>query len=329
MSSGSMPSSASACAPSASCSVSCLATSSASSSLSPLSTYSPASSSSSSSGSSLQLAALLLQQRQLGVLLGAHRDVLPGGHAERARGQPGHARDQDRAAVAGRPGDAHHDARGRDDAVVGAEHAGPEPVEPVVQPTLVRLVLVRPGLQPRAGRGRPVCHGSIVASGVRRGQARQGSAARHSLGCSTFRGISRLTTTRTTATIAEPTNVVWIAGSRIDGSRCSRSWRRVAEPVGDAGVDQRAEDGDADRAPDRAGEHGRAGGDAARPPRHRRLGRDHRRCDGEAEPEAHHEARARATCSRQLSPSMVSSRRAPASPKSAPSTIVARKPIDR
>ena len=45
-----------------------------------------------------QLASLLRQQRLLGVALGADRDVLAGGHAQRARREPGDARDEDRAA---------------------------------------------------------------------------------------------------------------------------------------------------------------------------------------------------------------------------------------
>ena len=122
-----------------------------------------------------QLAPLLVQQRQLGVLLGAHRDVLAGGHAQRARRQPGHAGDQDRAAVAGRAGDAHHDARGRDDAVVGAEHAGAQPVEPVVEPAVVRLVLVRAGLEGETSSVR-AGHGVMVA-------VVEGAASKASLGC--------------------------------------------------------------------------------------------------------------------------------------------------
>ena len=35
---------------------------------------------------------------------------------------------------------ADHDAGGRHDAVVGAQHRGPQPVEPVVEPALVRFV---------------------------------------------------------------------------------------------------------------------------------------------------------------------------------------------
>ena len=36
-------------------------------------------------------------------------------------------------------------------------------------------------------------------------------------------GMSGLTSTSATAITAVPTNVVWMAGSRTDGDRCSRS----------------------------------------------------------------------------------------------------------
>ena len=51
-----------------------------------------------------ELAAFLLQERQLGVALGADRDVLPGRHAQCARRQAGDAGDEDRGPVgASRP----------------------------------------------------------------------------------------------------------------------------------------------------------------------------------------------------------------------------------
>ena len=127
--SGSMPNSMSACARRASCSVSSRATCSAVSGDRPLSTYILASSRCSVSGI-CRARGLEVEDRLLGVALGADRDVLAGAHAERARGQRGDAGDHDGAAVVGRAGDAHHDAGGRHDAVVGAEHGGAQPVEP-------------------------------------------------------------------------------------------------------------------------------------------------------------------------------------------------------
>ena len=171
-----MPSSASACAPSASCSVSCLGHLERELLVEPLLDVQPGQLGELLLGLVAQLAALLVEQRELGVLLGAHRDVLTGRHAQRAGRQTGHAGDQDRAAVAGRTRHAHHDAGGRDDAVVGAEHTGAQPVEPVVEPALVRLVLVR-----ARPRGRHVeLVGSVMAHRLRPSRR---AASKVRLGC--------------------------------------------------------------------------------------------------------------------------------------------------
>ena len=69
----------------------------------------------------------------LGVALRADRHVLPGGHRQRACHQPGDARDDDRAARRAGRGHAEHEARGRHDAVVGAEHRGAQPVRAVAE----------------------------------------------------------------------------------------------------------------------------------------------------------------------------------------------------
>ena len=91
----------------------------------------------------LQLPALRAQRGLLGVPLGAHRDVLAAGHRQRAGD---HARRRPatstgpRSAVA--PGHPDHQAGGRHDPVVGAEHAGAEPVQPGTEARVVLLARV-------------------------------------------------------------------------------------------------------------------------------------------------------------------------------------------
>ena len=63
----------------------------------------------------------------LGVGLRADGHVLARRHRHRARDQRGCARDQHVARLRARRCDADDQARGRDDAVIGAEHGGPEP----------------------------------------------------------------------------------------------------------------------------------------------------------------------------------------------------------
>ena len=57
----------------------------------------------------------------------------PGRHAQRAADERRHAAEEDQLPVGGRPGEAHHDRRHRDDAVVGAQDRGAQPVEQAVQ----------------------------------------------------------------------------------------------------------------------------------------------------------------------------------------------------
>ena len=80
-------------------------------------------------GLQLQLLAFHLEHCPLGVPLRADRHVLADRHRQRARGQPGDAGGEYRPAFGRGRGDADHDAGDRHDPVVGAEHAGAQPVE--------------------------------------------------------------------------------------------------------------------------------------------------------------------------------------------------------
>jgi hypothetical protein len=65
----------------------------------------------------------------LGVGLRAHRNILTGSHREGARDQPGHPREKNVSARGMSGGDAHYQTRGRDDAIIRAEHRGPQPTD--------------------------------------------------------------------------------------------------------------------------------------------------------------------------------------------------------
>jgi hypothetical protein len=84
-----------------------------------------------------QLAPFLRQRRLLRVRLGRHRHVLAGSHRHRAAHQAGHGREQNAGMAGVAAGHAEHQARGRDDAVVGAEHRRAQTAH-VIQ--LVRLL---------------------------------------------------------------------------------------------------------------------------------------------------------------------------------------------
>ena len=86
-----------------------------------------------------EFASLLVQQCLLGVALGAHRHVLPECHRQCAGDESGDPGGEDRCAIdrGGRHPD--HDAGDRDDAVVGAEHSGAQPVQLAVDRTDVRF----------------------------------------------------------------------------------------------------------------------------------------------------------------------------------------------
>src|SRR6478752_735232 len=108
----------------------------------------------------VQLLALERQERPLRVTLGADRDVLAGSHRHGTGGQGGDAREDDRGLVGGRTRDADDDAGGRHDAVVGAEDAGPEPVEARADVGVVRLLAVVAVVEGRGLVGRShVGHG--------------------------------------------------------------------------------------------------------------------------------------------------------------------------
>ena len=85
----------------------------------------------------------------------------PGGHRQRAGDQPGDPRRDDRRADAPGRRDAEHEARGRHDAVVGAEHGGAQPVGPVAEVDLP------------AQAGRACCHPRDGNGGSEAAQARE------------------------------------------------------------------------------------------------------------------------------------------------------------
>ena len=86
-----------------------------------------------------ELAALAREVGLLGVRLRAHRHVLAGGHRQCAGDEPGDARDQQRGPLRRGRRDADHQARDRDDAVVGAEDGGAQPADVVCAVSLAML----------------------------------------------------------------------------------------------------------------------------------------------------------------------------------------------
>jgi hypothetical protein len=80
-----------------------------------------------------QLARLEADVGLLGVALRADGHVLTGRHREGSGDQAGDAGGDDRGARRARCGHPEHEARGRHDAVVGAQHGGPQPVGAVAE----------------------------------------------------------------------------------------------------------------------------------------------------------------------------------------------------
>ena len=120
-----------------------------------------------------QLALLQADVGLLGVALRADRHVLAGGHRQRAGHQPGDPGGDDRGARRAGRGHAEHEARGRHDAVVGAEHGGAQPVGAVAEvdlgsrPALAltrRAPLPRPGARARRAARRRPCRARRAAS---------------------------------------------------------------------------------------------------------------------------------------------------------------------
>ena len=87
--------------------------------------------------------------RLLGVTLRTHRDVLAGGHRQRARCETGDARGHDRAARRAGGRDTEDQAGRRHDPVVGAEHRRPQPVGSVTEMRLCRNGVVLSALTGR------------------------------------------------------------------------------------------------------------------------------------------------------------------------------------
>ena len=111
----------------------------------------------------------------LGVPLRADRHILAGGHRERSRHQPGDPRDDDRRARRARRRHPQHEARGRQDAVVGAEHASAQPVGTMAEMDF--------GTGPRRAHARATvlraaCSACSWASGSGRRRRCSGSIAR-------------------------------------------------------------------------------------------------------------------------------------------------------
>ena len=104
-----------------------------------------------------QLGPLLVQQGALGVALAADGDVLPQGHRHGSRHQSGDSGGQDRRTGGSGPGNADDEGGRGHDAVVGAEHTCPKPVESLRQATIVGLS----GVGGRRGRIVIVKHGCL------------------------------------------------------------------------------------------------------------------------------------------------------------------------
>ena len=84
-------------------------------------------------GVGVELGLLLADRGQFAVPLAADGDVLAAGHRQGAGHHAGEAGDQQRHRIGGGAGDAEHEAGGGDDAVVGTEHAGAQPVQSLRQ----------------------------------------------------------------------------------------------------------------------------------------------------------------------------------------------------